>query len=96
MARIRKGIDPNNLKIIPESEVPPPTRASTPYRKILKKISKGSALVLSEREVSLATARAAIRTLQKRGEFKDFTITQRTIDGEKKLYIIHEGKESDS
>ena len=89
----RKGLDFDNLNIISADEVPPKSRVHTPYRELLKRIGKGQALILTEAEVSLETASAAVRRLQRRGEFRDFKVTRRTINGEKKLYIIHENKE---
>jgi hypothetical protein len=86
----RQGINFGKLNLIPADEVPQPSRASTPYKELLRQIAKGQALYLTEREVSLATAAAAVRKLQKLQEFKDFTITQRTVEGQKRLYIIHE------
>jgi len=56
------------------------------------KIGKGQALILTEEQVNLTTAAAAIRKLQKEEEFKNFNVTQRTVNGEKKLYVINEGK----
>ena len=91
---VRRGFDLENIKnikIIPASEVPPPSRVRSPYRQLLLKIGKGQAVYLTPNQVSLATAAAAIRNLQKRGEFKDFKVTRRTVDGEKRLYIINEG-----
>jgi len=90
----RKGVELRNLSIIEESEVPATYRRYTPYREILKRIGKGKALVLSEDEVSLDTAAAALRRLQRRGEFKNFRATRRTIDGKKHLYIINPSGEN--
>jgi hypothetical protein len=91
---VRRGFDLENIKIIPASEVPPPSRVRSPYRQLLLKIGKGQAVYLTPIQVSLATAAAAIRNLQKRGEFRDFKVTRRTIDGEERLYIINEGFDS--
>lgn len=87
--RKRLGINFGNLTIINTTEIPPPARAKTPYKEVLRQITKGQALVLTEKEVSLETAAAAVRRLQKRvPEFKDYNVTRRTVDGEKRLYII--------
>lgn len=84
----RMGINLENLKIINTEDIPQPARAKTPYIDLLRQIPKGKTLELSEKEVSLETAAAAVRRLQKLPEFKDFSVTRRTIDGEKKIYII--------
>jgi hypothetical protein len=90
---VRRGFDLENIKIISANEVPPPSRVRSPYRQLLMKIGKGQAVYLTPWQVSLETASAAIRTLQKRGEFTDFKVTRRTVDGEKRLYIINESQE---
>jgi hypothetical protein len=89
----RKGLDFENLNIIPASEIPPKSKVHTPYQELLRQIGKGQALILSENEVSIATASAAVRRMRKQNEFKKFTVTQRTINGEKKLFIINNEKE---
>jgi len=87
--RKRLGINFGNLRIINTVDIPPPSRVKTPYNEVLRQIDKGQALVLTEKEVSLETAAAAVRRLQRRvPEFKDYSVTRRTVDGEKRLYII--------
>ena len=86
----KKGIDFNNLTIIDAKEVPAKARKRTPYHKLLSSIGKGKALVITSEEANLDTIRAGIRRLQKRGEFKHITVTQRTKrDGKRILYIIN-------
>jgi hypothetical protein len=92
---VRQGLDLESIKIFPASEVPPPSRVRTPYRELLQKIGKGQATYLSPHDVSLNTAAAAIRKLQRRGGFKNFKVTRRTVDGEKRLYIINEGEKGE-
>jgi hypothetical protein len=89
---VRRGFEVENIKIIQASEVPPASRVRSPYRQLLMKIGRGQAVYLTPQQVSLETASAAIRTLQKLGEFTDFKVTRRTVDGEKRLYIINEQK----
>jgi len=90
MRKKRSGIDFENLTVIDESEVPAKPKRYTPYRKLLKRIRKGKALVLSEEQISIDTARAAIRRLQKKGEFMNLTVTQRkNEDGIRILYVIN-------
>ena len=85
-----QAIDLNNLQIIDESEVPK-TYRYTPYREMLKKVKKGKALVFDPSEVGIriSTVRAAIRRLQKKGEFKNIELSQRTVRGKQFLYIIN-------
>jgi hypothetical protein len=87
-AHRRQGINFANLKIIRIEEIPPSSRVSTPYKDVLRQITKGHSLELTEQEVSLETAAAAVRRLQKLPEFKDFTVTRRTVEGQKRIYII--------
>jgi hypothetical protein len=88
-ARCKLGINFGNLNIINTEDIPPKSRVTTPYTELLRQISKGQALVLTEKEVSLETAAAAVRRLQRRvPEFKDYSVTRRTVDGEKRVYII--------
>jgi hypothetical protein len=90
----RKGIDIKNLTIIDESAVPAKPVRYTPYREMLKRIRKGKALVLSEQEVNIETARAGIKRLQEKGEFKNFEIRQMKLaDGSRRLYIINPSAE---
>ena len=94
MSKKRRGIDTKNLTIIEESEVPAKPKRYTPYREIFRRIRKGKALVLSDEEVNIETARAAIRRMQKQGEFKKLIITQRKgEDGIRKLYVINPSEE---
>lgn len=86
----RQGINFRNPNIIKADAIPPPSRASTPYKELLRKIDKGQALVLTDMEVSLETAAAAVRRLKRLPEFEDFTVTRRTVEGQKRLYIVHE------
>ena len=61
---------------------------------ILKRIRKGKALVLSDDEVNIDTARASIRRLQKQGEFKKLIVTQRKFEsGVRRLYVINPSEE---
>jgi len=85
----RKGIDLKNLPIIDESEVPDKPKRYTPYRELFKRIGNGKALVLTDNDVNLTTARAALRRLQRKGEFKQMMATQRTVEGKRTLYIIN-------
>lgn len=87
-AHRRQGINLSNLKMIKIEDIPPPSRVSTPYKDLLRQIAKGHSVELTEQEVSLETAAAAVRRLQKLPEFKDFTVTRRTVDGEKRIYIM--------
>jgi len=90
----RKGLDIKDLKIIDEGEVPAKPKRYTPYREILRRIRKGKALVISDEEIGVDTARAAIRRLQKKGEFAKLTLIQRTCeDGIKRLYVINPSEE---
>lgn len=91
----RKRIDLKNLTIIDESEVPDKPKRYTPYRELLKRMGKGKALVLTVDDVNLITARAAIRRLQRKGEFKQMVVTQRTVGDKKKLYIINPSDEKE-
>ncbi|MCJ7559418.1 hypothetical protein MUO79_02215 [Candidatus Bathyarchaeota archaeon] len=86
----RKGLDLDHLNIVPKEEIPPKSRVSNPYKELLRRIPKGKAVVLTPHDVSLDTAAAAIRRLQKLPEFRDFTATRRTVDGQTRLFIIHE------
>lgn len=92
--RKRKGLDIKDLKIIDEDEVPAKPKRYTPYREIFRRIQKGKALVISDEEIGVDTARAAIRRLQKKGEFAKLIVTQRKgEDGIKRLYIINPSEE---
>jgi hypothetical protein len=85
----KKGIDLENLKVIEEKEVPKKVRY-TPYRELLKRIQKGKAVVLSEKDVHINTVRAGIHRLQRRGEFKKIRIQQGKLEnGEVVLYIVN-------
>jgi hypothetical protein len=85
----KKGIDLENLKFIDANEVPTKVRY-TPYRELLKRIRKGKALVLSETDVNINTARAGIKRLQKHGEFKRIIAMQRRLEnGEQVLYVVN-------
>jgi hypothetical protein len=85
----RKGINLENLKFVDASEVPAKVRY-TPYRELLKRIRKGKALILSEKDVNINTARAGIKRLQKKGEFKRITMVQRRmVSGEQVLYVVN-------
>jgi len=89
----KKSIDLENLKFIDANEVPAKVRY-TPYRELLRRIRKGKALVLSEKDVNLNTARAGIQRLQKKGEFKKITTMQRRLEsGEMVLYVVNPGEE---
>ena len=87
---VRSGLNVENLTTFPISEIPPPTRATTPYRQLLSKIGKGDAVCLTDKQVSLGTASNALRKLLAEPEFKDYKVTRRTIEDEVRLYIIHE------
>jgi len=90
MTKKRGEIDIENLTIIDESEVPARPKRYTPYRVMLKRIRKGKALVVSDEEVGIDTARASIRRLQKKGEFTNLVVTQmKGEDGIRRLYIIN-------
>jgi hypothetical protein len=90
----RRGLDPKNLKIIEEEEVPAKPQRYTPYREVLGRIRKGKALVISDEEISVDTARAAIRRLQRKGEFKKLVLSQvKGQDGIKKLYVVNPSEE---
>ena len=94
MSKKRKGLDLENLTIIDAEQVPAKPKRYTPYRDVLRRIRKGKALVLSEEEVSIETARAAIRRLQKKGEFTKLTVTQRkSANGTRKLYVVNPSEE---
>lgn len=94
MAKKRKGIDIKSLTIIDASEVPAQPKRYTPYREMLKKIRKGKALVISDEEINIDTARAGIRRLQRKGEFTKLKMTQRKAeDGIRRLYIINPSEE---
>lgn len=85
----KKGVDLENLKFIDASEVPTKVRY-TPYREMLKRVRKGKALVLSEKNVNINTVRAGIHRLQKKGEFKKITTVQRRLEnGEMVLYVVN-------
>lgn len=89
----KKGIDLENLKFVDASEVPTKVRY-TPYRELLKRIRKGKALVLSEKDVNINTARAGIKRLQKHGEFKRIMTQQRRLaNGEQVLYVVNPSDE---
>jgi hypothetical protein len=89
----KKGLDLQNLKFIDQSEVPAKVRY-TPYRELLKRIRKGKALVLSEKDVNIGTARAGIQRLQKKGEFKRIIMVQRRLtNGEAVLYVVNPSDE---
>lgn len=85
----KKGLDLENLKFVDASEVPSKVRY-TPYRELLKRIRKGKALVISEKDVNINTARAGIQRLQKKGEFKRIiTVQRRMVSGERVLYVVN-------
>jgi hypothetical protein len=85
----KKAIDLENLKFIEASEVPAKVRY-TPYRELLKRIRKGKALVLTEKDVNINTARAGIKRVQSHGEFKRIIIQQRRLaNGEQVLYVVN-------
>jgi len=89
----KKGIDLENLKFVDASEVPVKVRY-TPYRELLKRIRKGKALVLSEKDVNINTARAGIKRVQSHGEFKRIiTVQRRLVSGEQVLYIVNPSDE---
>lgn len=89
----KKGIDLESLKFIDASEVPTKVRY-TPYREMLKRIRKGKALVLSQKNVNINTVRAGIQRLQKKGEFKKITTIQRRLEnGEMVLYVVNPSEE---
>lgn len=86
----RKGLDPKNLEIIDQSDVPAKPKTYTPYREILGRIQKGKALVISDEEIGIDTVRAAIKRLQRKGEFTKLIVTQRKRnDGTRRLYVIN-------
>ena len=90
----KKGIDLEHLTFIDATQVPAKARRYTPYRELLKRIKKGKAVVLSEEEVNIDTARAGVRRLQEKGEFKKITMVQRMRpDGKKVLYIVNPSEE---
>lgn len=90
----RKGLDLEHLTIIDAAEVPAKPKRYTPYRKMLKRIRKGKALVVSDEELNIDTVRAGIRRLQRKGEFKRMVVTQRKReDGTRVLYIINPSEE---
>lgn len=94
MTQKRKGINIKSLTIIDESQVPAKPKRYTPYRDILRRIRKGKALVISDEEVNIDTARASIRRLQKQGEFKKLIVTQRKFEGGiRRLYVINPSEE---
>ncbi len=89
----KKGFDLQNLKFIDASEVPAKVRY-TPYREILKRIRKGKALVVSEKDANINTVRAGIQRLQRRGEFKRIIMLQRKLEnGEQVLYVVNPSDE---
>jgi len=94
MSKKRKGINLKNLTIIDASDVPAQPKRYTPYRELLKKIRKGKALVISDEEMNIDSARGGIRRLQKKGEFTKLTMTQRKgEDGIRRLYVINPSEE---
>jgi len=88
----RRSLDYANLPKIKVSEIPSKSKAASQFIALLRQINKGEAVVLSENDFSLETAAAAVRRLRKQPEFKNITVTRRTINGEKKLYIANEEK----
>lgn len=90
---LRKGLDLEHLNLVPKDAIPPKSKVSTPYRELLKRIPKGQAAVLTEHDVSLDTAAAAIRRFQRRGEYQNFKVTRRIVDGQKRLYVINKDAE---
>jgi hypothetical protein len=88
----RRILNYASLPKISISEIPPISKGSTQVQELLRQIHKGEAVIISENVFSLETAAAAVRRLRKKAEFKNFTVTRRTISGEKKLYIANEEK----
>jgi hypothetical protein len=89
----KKGIDLNNLKFVDASEVPAKVRY-TPYREMLKRIKKGKALILTDKEANLRSVRAGVIRMQHRGEFKKLRTTERLLEnGEHVLYIVYPSDE---
>ena len=90
-------IDLDNFPIIEASDVPKTSARNTPYREMLKRIKKGKAMVIDPKATNLriTTVRAAIRRLQKKGEFKQLEISQRTMNGKQILYIINPSDETE-
>ena len=89
----KKGLDLNNLKFVDASDVPTKVRY-TPYRELLKRIRKGKALIVSEKDANINTVRAGIQRLQKRGEFKKIITVQRRMEnGEQVLYVVNPSDE---
>jgi hypothetical protein len=89
-----KSLDLDKLRIINAQEVPARATRATPYHELLKRISKGKAVVITEKEANIHTIGAGIRRQQKRGEFKRIILTQRRgEDGVMVLYIINPSDE---
>jgi hypothetical protein len=89
----RKGLDLENLKFIDATEVPAKVRY-TPYRDILRRIRKGKALVVSDKDMDINTMRAGVQRLKNKGEFKWIILVQRTMDnGEQVLYVVNPSNE---
>ena len=90
----KKGIDLEHLTFIDATQVPAKAKRYTPYRELLKRIKKGKAVVISEEQMNIDTARAGVRRLQEKGEFKKMTMVQRRQpDGKRVLYIVNPSEE---
>jgi hypothetical protein len=88
----RTGLDLDNVPIFSAKEIPPSTRTSIPFKELLRKLDRGQATYITDRQVSLGTASQRLRELLKTPEFKGYTAYRRTVEGEKRLYIENGNK----
>ena len=91
----KDGLDPNNLTIIPESEVPKKGAKGRDWRterwnQVFKLIPPGKALVLEKGLLPVMAIRSALRTRQANGNSLDFYVVQKTINGVTQGYLVHE------
>jgi hypothetical protein len=90
----KKGLDTEHLTFVDATEIPAKARRYTPYREILKRIRKGKALVVTEKDANINTVRAGIKRLQRKGEFKKIRMMQRKQeDGMQMLYVVNPSDE---
>jgi len=78
-----------NYEMIDESEVPEKSTKSSKYKKLFEGIPKGKAVVINEEQANLLGVRQALRSMQRRGKFRNIKATQRTTNGKVTLYIIN-------
>jgi len=87
----KKIIDPTNLELIPENEIPTKKyQKGMPWETIFAKIPQGQAARFQPEEVNIGSIRAALKRFKEKGKFKHLYVTGRKVAKNKFIsYVVN-------